>query len=486
MRTPIAAVLLLALASCGGGLDDGVVDVAFIGTPQDMFAGGVRLESAAQHLRAAQAQGLVRLDAAGNVVPGLAEAWIVTDDGRSYIFRLAEFDLSGGQRLTAQGARDSLLRTRRQLQGTSLGLDLAKIAEIRAMTGRVIEFRLTGPMPDFLQLLAQPELGIEINGAVAGPMRSARQKDVVALNAMPPEQRGLPAQPDWEDALHEVRAYAVSAARATEGFSDGRYDLVLGGTLANLPLASTGPLTRGTLRLDSAIGLFGLDVQRRAGFLASTENREALAMAIDREALVQPFGIGGWIATTRLVAPGLPGDGGSVGERWSDLAVEARQARAAARVARWRSANGTPPRLAIFLPPGPGSDTLFTALARDLAAIGVSTRRAERATDADLVLRDRVARYGDPRWFLNQFACPVSPRQCAEGVDYLVQLSLSARSQAEAASYLSEAEATLTGLNLFIPLGAPIRWSQVRANLPGFTENPWALHPLFPLSRAPM
>ena len=51
--------------------------------------------------------------------------------------------------LTAEDARKSLLATIRQLRGTSLGLDLRKVDDIRAMTNRVIEIRLTGPMPEF-------------------------------------------------------------------------------------------------------------------------------------------------------------------------------------------------------------------------------------------------------------------------------------------------------------------------------------------------
>ena len=35
------------------------------------------------------AQGLVSFDASGNIVGGLAERWNVSDDGLSYIFRLA-------------------------------------------------------------------------------------------------------------------------------------------------------------------------------------------------------------------------------------------------------------------------------------------------------------------------------------------------------------------------------------------------------------
>ncbi|HBM04795.1 MAG TPA: peptide ABC transporter substrate-binding protein, partial [Erythrobacter sp.] len=140
----------------------------------------------------------------------------------------------------------------------------------------------------------------------------------------------------------------------------------------------------------------------------------------------------------------------------------------------------------IHLPRGPGSDLLFDGLSENLAAIGVSTQRAAEPDAADIVLRDRVARYASPRWFLNQFNCAVSRGACSEDADYLVSLALDARDGVEAASYLYEAETALLAINRYIPLGAPIRWSLVRADIEAFAENPWNIHPLFPLSRAPI
>ncbi|MEZ5681293.1 MAG: ABC transporter substrate-binding protein [Erythrobacter sp.] len=486
MRAVTALLLALATTACGGGVDDGVVDVAFIAPPSELATGGLRLGFAGQHLRSAQAQGLVALDPAGAVIPAIAERWIVTDDGSSYIFRIREFDLPDGSRLTAQSVRDQLARTLRRLQGTSLGLDLAKVRDIRAMTGRVIEVRLTSPMPDLLQLLAQPELGLALEKAEVGPMRLRKDGALLELNAMPPEQRGLPQQEEWEDMVSPVRVYAEDATAATEGFSQGRFDLVLGGRLASLPLVNAGPLSRGTIRLDAAIGLFGLDVVDATGFLAKAENREAVAMAIDRSALLSAFNIGGWVPTTRIVAPGLPNDPGSVGERWGDMDMGARRSRAGSRVNRWKGLNGGDVSITIGLPEGPGSDLLFEALSRDLGQVGIEAVRAGKGERADLVLRDRVARFGSMRWFLNQFNCRISRKVCSQDADYLVSLAVDARDQAEEASYLAEAEQTLTATNLYIPLGAPVRWSLVRGDINGFSENGWNIHPLFPLSRAPI
>ena len=477
----------LALAACSSGaVDDGVVDVAYIGEEDGLYAEGLRLPDSGQHLRAAVAQGLVRSDAQGDVVPGIAERWIVTDDGASYIFRIREFDLPDGSRLTARAVRNALARAMAGLEGTSLGLDLAKIRDIRAMTGRVIEIRLHSPMPDLLQVLAQPELGLELEATPTGPMALTRDGETASLAALAPQLRGLPEQSDWDDLVREVRVTAMPARAATEGFSDGIYDLVLGGRIADLPLADMGPLARGTIRIDGAIGLFGLDVLGEGAFLAERANREALAQAIDRDTLMQAFNIGGWLPTTRIVPPALAPLPGAAVERWAGLTIDQRRARASAIIAAWESQTGSEASVSIALPQGPGAARLFNELAQDLAAIGVAARRAEPGENGDLVLRDRVARYGNARWFLNQFACPVSPRVCSPDADFLVGLAVDAANGAEEASYLAEAEATLLAANRFIPLGAPVRWSLVRADVVGFTENPWARHPLFALSRAPM
>lgn len=486
MRFALALLATILFAACSSGIDDGVVDVAFISNEEELDGEGLRLGPAAQHVRAAQSQGLVTLSANGAVVPAIAERWIVTDDGSSYIFRIREFDLPDGTRLTAQAVRDNLASTLRRLEGTSLGLDLAKIREVRAMTGRVIEIRLRGSMPDLLQLLAQPELGLVLDGAQAGPMTVRGEDGGVLLEAMPPESRGLPSQPDWDEGLAAVKISAVDARAATQGFAEGRYELVLGGHLASLPLADVGPLSRGTIRLDAALGLFGLDVQRRSGFLAEADNREALAMAIDRSTLMSAFNIGGWIPTTRIVSPGLPGDTGTVPERWEGQSIDERRGTASARVQQWRAGEADVPTVSIWLPEGPGSDLLFEALARDFATIGVASTRSANRREADLALRDRVARYGAARWFLNQFNCRVSAAVCLEDVDYLVGLGVDARNLAEEESYLAEAETALLAANTYIPLGAPIRWSLVRGEVDGFLENRWNVHPLFPLTRAPI
>jgi len=475
---------IVALAGCGR--HDGAVEVGFIDTPEQLFAHGLRLSAGAQHLHAATGAGLVALDAQGGVVPALADRWIVTDDGRSFIFRLRDGTWPDHRELTAESVRAALAETIRGLRGTSLGLDLAPIAEVRAMAGRVIEIRLSSPVPMLLQLLAQPELALYRGEGGSGDMQLVRHGARAVLSMKPPVARGIPEDPDWEEQVRTIDLRAASAEQAIALFDEGEIDLVLGGRIGALPLADTGPLSRGTVRLDPVLGLFGLQVRRPTGLLATAQAREAIAMALDRPQLIAAFNIGGWVPTTRVVAPGLPGDLGYVGERWSDRTIDDLRAVAARRVADWRRANGGgEPRLTVAFGEGPGLDLLFRELAAQLATIGVRLERVREGVPADLVLVDRIARYAEPRWFLNQFNCSLRAGMCDSDADFLARQAMAEIDPVARATLTAEAEAALTLANVYIPFGSPLRFSLVRGDVGAFAANPWAFHPLPPLAVVP-
>ncbi|WBY16819.1 ABC transporter substrate-binding protein [Erythrobacteraceae bacterium WH01K] len=489
---PFLIPAALALSSCSRD-DGGPIDIVVVEQTDDLLTGGMRLSYGQQLVRGAVSEGLVTLDSNGETVPALAESWIVVDDGRSFIFRLRDTTWADGTPVDAASVRAEILRQIRDLEGTSLGLDLARVSEIRAMTGRVIEIRLSQPMPAFLQLLAQPELGLRRDGSGIGPMRATTGAGGVLLTAVPPQLRGLPEEPGFSDRARSIRIRALPAEGAVDAFFDTGSDLVVGGTLASLPLAETGPLSRGNVRLDSALGLFGLQVTAPDGFLADASRREALSMAIDRPTLLAPFNLSGWPSTTRIVPPAMLAqagqDAGSTftpAERWTDLSLEVRRSRAARRVADWEAASGQEASVSLYLPQGPGSDLLFRKLAQDFATIGVASERAADRSGADLVLVDRLARYAAPRWFLNQFHCSVRRQGCSAAADALVSGEVAGQQTPETMPPLIEAETLLVDSNSYIPLGAPLRWSLVRGGLEGFAENRWATHPLFPLAMDPI
>lgn len=475
LRSFLPLLAVLALSACGQSAD-GPLDVVFIDSPAALRANGLRLSAGAQHLRGATGAGLVSLDEKGEPVPALADRWIVTDDGLSYIFRLRDGTWADGTPLTAQTARAELRKALDRLRGTSLGLDLAGVSEVRTMAGRVVEIRLSRPTPSLLQLLAQPELDLA-RGGDSGPMHARSQADGVLLAMKPPLQRGEPDVKDWRAGVRPVRLIPADARDAVRRFDDGEVDVVLGGRLGALPLADTGPLSRGTVRLDPAIGMFGLQVKRATGFLARADNREVLALALDRQELIGTFNVGGWQATTRLVPPGLPGDPGFVEERWQGISAEDRRAAAARRVAGWSGANG-PVRLTIAMGQSPGLDQLWRELARQFAAVGIRLDRVAEGAPADLELVDQVARYAEPTWFLNQLNCGLRRGLCESAADALVVEAGHTADPAARNGLLARAEARLTLANVFIPIAAPLRFSLVRGTVDGYAPNSWAWHPL--------
>jgi peptide/nickel transport system substrate-binding protein len=101
----IAALLLFALLTVPGGCrqqPEGSLKVVVIGGEpklRDPALGALALPD--EVLLQNVAQGLVRFDPSGNIVAGLAERWNVSDDGLSYIFRLASTQWPDGKKITA-------------------------------------------------------------------------------------------------------------------------------------------------------------------------------------------------------------------------------------------------------------------------------------------------------------------------------------------------------------------------------------------------
>jgi peptide/nickel transport system substrate-binding protein/oligopeptide transport system substrate-binding protein len=340
-------------------------------------------------------------------------------------------------------------------------------------------------VPDLLTLLAQPELGLPFVRRGAGPMAVARKGTAAILSLIPPEQRGMPAQDGFARNVRNLVVEFLTPEAAVKRFNDGDVDLVLGGRIDSLPLAGSTALARGNIQLDPVIGMFGLLVETETGFLADAPNREALALAIDRDALITAFNIGGWEATTRVVSAGVEGDAGTVGERWVGVAMEQRRTLASERVARYKLAGHAAPVLRIAMPDGPGSRMVLDRLTRDFGAVGVGVVRVAEDRAADLRLVDATARYGRATWFLDQLACTVHKPGCNAAGDALLAQARVAKDLTQRAALLGEAEAEITAADGFIPIARPLRWSLVRSGVPGFALNPWGWHPLPPLAVIP-
>jgi peptide/nickel transport system substrate-binding protein len=259
-------------------------------------------------------------------------------------------------------------------------------------------------------------------------------------------------------------------------FAGGSTDLVLGGTFADLAVARSVKLPRGSLRFDPASGLFGLVPTHDGGPLASAEVRGLLSQAIDRGALVAALDVPGLLARATLLESGLDGIPAPVQPAWAGTPIADR--RTALRPTAARLLKGKDqPLIRLFLPDGAGSDLLFGRLAADWGAIGLKVERGASPEVADLALVDLVAPSSSPAWFLRQFRCGFVP-VCDPEADKLLDAARLAPVPPQRYALLAQAAGRMDDAQLFIPLTAPIRWSLVAPRIQGFAGNRFARHTL--------
>lgn len=478
----IAVSLLLATAACERRPDVGAVIVSAAGTaprlspvipaPDDLA--GLLLADAA-------AQGLVRFDAAGQIEPGIAERWIVTDEGRTYIFRLREMTWTNGRPVRAAEIV-TILRSRLQQRARNPLADyLTAVDSVVEMTPQVIQVELSRPRPDLLKLFAQPEMTLvdPARAIGSGPMRIVRQAgNVTRLTPRPDPNRAADEQhePVPED---DVLLVAERPAAGIARFAERKSDLFAGGRLSEWPLVAAAGVAQVNIRVDPAAGVFGLAVSRREGFLALPENRAAIAMAIDRAALTRSFSQD-WRPAEDLLPAALDSAAPPAHGTWQAVRPADRVATAQARVSAWREAGNPVPMLRLALPGGSGGTLLWARLAADLFAIGVRPVRVGATDDADLRLVDLVAPYDSARWYVDQACQP-----CDERAAVAIEAARVAPTLAIRARELAAADEALAADVAFIPLARPFRWALVAQRLRAWQPNDRAWHPLNLLRRAP-
>lgn len=418
------------------------------------------------------AQGLVQFDASGNIVSGLAERWNVSDDGLSYIFRIASAQWPDGRKITADQVARLLKRQLTVRSRNSLKDTLGAIEDIVPMTDRVIEIRLTAPRPNLLSLLAQPEMAIIRGDQGTGPFSLALDatKDELKLS------REVPLTDEEASRREEVLLAASPSIDAVRAFAAGSADLVLGGTFADLPYAQRTKLPRNSLRFDPASGLFGLLPLRADGLLGSVEARSLLSQAIDRSALVAALNVPGLAARATLLEPGLDGIPTPVQPPWIAVPLAQRHPALVTAAARTFKARGSL-TVRVNIPAGPGGDILFNRLVSDWGALGLTVERTGNASSADFVLIDEVSPSPTAAWFVRRLRCGAVP-VCDDQAGQLMDAARQALIPAQRWALLTQAAAVIDEKQLFIPLAAPIRWSLVSRRIEGFAGNRYARHTL--------
>jgi peptide/nickel transport system substrate-binding protein len=479
----LSAFVLLAALTVGASScrdePEGTLKVMVIGGEpklRDPAAGPLSVPD--QVLLQNVAQGLVRFDAAGNIVSGLAERWTVSADGLSYIFRLASADWSDGRKITARDVARLMKRELGSRSRNGLKDALGAVEDVVAMTDRVIEIRLLAPRPALLSRLAQPEMAILRNGRGTGPFTAAR-----APGGNLKLTREIVSPDEETTTRQEVLLGGADSAGAIKAFAGANIDVVLGGTFADLPLTKRVKLPRNTLRFDPASGLFGLVPTTSGGPLDKPEVRHLLSEALERDRFIAALDVPGLAARATLLEPGLDGLPAPSAPAWTATPYAERISELQARADRLFP-KAPKPAIRVALPEGTGAGLLFQLLQRDWGRLGFTVERAKTAADADFALVDEVAPSSSPSWFLRYFHCGAVP-VCSPEADRLMDAARQSPVPAQRYALLGQAAAQIDEAQLFLPITAPVRWSLVSDRIENFAGNRYARHTLTDLEAKP-
>jgi ABC-type transport system substrate-binding protein len=482
---PLLPALLPAflLGACRGG--DAEVQ------PLQVDSVGPRAERAL--VADAISEGLTARDAAGRVVPGLAQSWRVSDDGLSIVFRLRPASFAGGRPIGAADAVASIQRARTGRAGPQIRDLLAGVTGVSAPLDNVVEIRLSTPQPEVLELLATPALAVRRAGT-----RETAGAFLVGTPPSPadpaaPEPTRLTRNPNFHAAatvlLEAADVRAVEPDAAIRRFNRGAADLVVGGGLDGLGTARV-TARREALILEQPRAALLLLVNHKRQPLSDQRVRRALLLGVDRATLGQSVFGSQAAAEVRTLAPGniagyRPPEADWARQPFVGRQEDARRLLAEAGI----DSLAKPLTLTVAIADSDAEARLVELVARDFAALGITLRLERRDTAAhrravaggefDLALLRRDTPVDSPLPFLTPFQCSRNRHGvCLPEADRLLAESWKAPTRAARLAALAAAERLWAEDGAAIGLVQPLGWSLVSARVGGFAANPSGSHAL--------
>ncbi|HXC57707.1 MAG TPA: peptide ABC transporter substrate-binding protein [Steroidobacteraceae bacterium] len=294
-------------------------------------------------------EGLVRLDAQGRVVPGVASRWETSADGLTWRFFLRPEALwSNGDAVTAQDfvfawqrAVDPATASPNMMQFAPIAGAAAVLAgkaqrdalAVRAIDARTLEVKLAAPTPYFLYLLTNGWM-MPLHGATVRQHQAAwtDPEHIVGNGAFVLRARATNGPIElvrnaryWDAAA--VRLQAVTyhplpdTAAATARFLTGDIDVAERFQMDDIQWLRAA-LGAEQVRLDPAFATYLLAMKVRQAPFDDVRLRQALSMAVDRRLITDKL-LGGWYEPASSMVPPLPGYEPMAPE-WAKLDDEAR------------------------------------------------------------------------------------------------------------------------------------------------------------------
>jgi len=500
------------LAACGPQSDESAAQVLRRGNgsePDSIDPQLARMEAAMTILRDCY-EGLVSMAADGSPVPGAAESWTVSGDGRRYTFRLRDAARwSNGDRLAAADFVHAFRRLVNPATASQYALMLEPVVNAtEIVAGRMppeslgvaapdeatLVVELTEPSSYFVAMLSHPStFPVHRATLAARPQDFARPGVAVTNGAFKPVSWEIGShivatrnRQYWNDGATRLDAvhYVHVADPVTEltRFRAGAIDVTY-----TVPPGEAARLERdlpGQLHIASHVGVyyygFALDLPP---FARARELRQALAMTVDRDVLAkQVLGDGerpafGWVP---------PGVAGHEPARfaWAGLDAEARIAEARRLYAAAGYSAKRPLRVELRTSKSPLHDRIalaVTAMWKDHLGAEVSLRSEDfrvlkaaiDAREAPLYRGSWIGDYNDAYSFLQVLKGGFGinlPRYASEAYDQSLALA-SSTAGPERAAHLEAAERQLLEDVPLIPLYFYVSKHLVAPGVSGWYDN---------------
>lgn len=380
-------------------------------------------------------EGLVTVNERGQLVPGAAESWTISEDGLTYTFRIrAGLRWSDGQPLTAADFDYSLRRIvdpRNALRGAgtifpivnSVAINRGDIPVselgVRVVDELTLEISLESPAPFFLDMLAGfstapvPRHVIEAHGA------GWTSPDTMVVNGayrlaewVSNTHYKLVRNPKYRNAdrvrIDEVFYYPVTDKEtAVTRFRAGELDIVLDVPPNRLEWAAKAMPRE--LKISPAQGIRYLIVNTERPRLRDPRVREALSVAVNREIITGKILRDGSSPTTGIVPPNVAGYGANPAP-YESLPYERRVARAKELLAEAGYSADRPLEIRLSFLPQENYRRVVVALQAMWRDVGIATELQTigsqgrdnmlKGGDFDLALFTYYAPFADPVAFL--------------------------------------------------------------------------------------
>jgi oligopeptide transport system substrate-binding protein len=298
-------------------------------------------------------EGLLTYDAAGKLIPGAAESWRVSPDGRTYVFSLREAQWSNGdpvrasdfvftfQRLLdpATGAEyANLYYPIRNAEAVNKGKVPPTALGVRAIDEKTLEITLERPTPYFLSVLAhQTSAPVNPKNVEKFGRAFARPGNLVSNGAFrlesftPNDETVLVKNPYFHGARDvaidkEIIASIDDRAAAFLRFRTHEID-----SYDDAPgdqLAFVRKTLGGEFHVAPTLGVLYFAFNTSKAPFDDARVRNALSMVVDREFLAKSIWGGAMAPAYAFVPPGTDNYGGGVVAEFRDLSPIEREERA--------------------------------------------------------------------------------------------------------------------------------------------------------------